>query len=188
MKHIFVTLFIGVLPLVAAGASHGDHGKMEGHGDHAKMEAKREMHVHDAWSRGTPPGAPGAAYFVIGNHTKTADRLLRVSSPIAKRVEMHTTVMEGGMAGMRALQAVDVAADGHVKFEPGGRHVMLMGLDHPLKAGETFPLTLSFEKAGDVTVSVTVRALDAGAPASHHDHSKTHRTTGKMGGEAENAR
>ena len=73
--------------------------------------------------------------------------------------------MENGIARMRPVDAVAVAPDAPAVFQPGGYHVMIMGLKGPLKEGETFPLTLTFEKAGDVTVDVMVMkkaAMDHG--------------------------
>lgn len=112
--------------------------------------------VHDAWSRATPPGITvGVAYFVMDNRGPD-DRLLRVSSPIAKQPELHVSVMEDGVMQMRPLKTVEVVEGASVKFEPGGKHVMLVGLHKPLKAGDTFPLTLTFEKAGSVRTMVHV--------------------------------
>ena len=112
--------------------------------------------VRDAWSRATPPGiAVGVAYFVIDNRGPQ-DRLLRVASPIAKQPELHVSVMEDGVIQMRPLKTVEVGRGATVKFEPGGKHVMLIGLQKPLKAGDTFPLTLTFEKAGSVQTMVHV--------------------------------
>jgi hypothetical protein len=115
--------------------------------------------VRDAWSRATPPGTTvGAAYFVIENRGPR-DRLLRASSPIAKQTEMHVSAMGGGVMRMQPLEIVEVGRRAIVTFESGGKHVMLIGLRQPLKAGDTFPLTLTFEKSGAVQTTVRVFGL-----------------------------
>jgi hypothetical protein len=124
------------------------------------------IQVVDAWSRPTPPGVDvGVAYFTIRNSGK-GDRLLRAFSPIAKRAELHVSVMKEGVMRMEGLSAVDVGSGAPMAFEPNGRHVMLMGLKRPLKEGDAFPLTLTFANAGPVQTSVRVRGLD-GAGSAH---------------------
>src|SRR5713226_2289809 len=89
------------------------------------------IQVTEAWSRPTAPGIEvGVAYFVINNSGKD-DRLVGVSSPVAKRAELHLSRMEGGVMKMRHLDAVEVKNGVPTSFEPGGRHVMLGGLKHP---------------------------------------------------------
>jgi hypothetical protein len=136
--------------------------------------AAQGIQVVDAWSRPTPPGMDvGVAYFTIRNAGRS-DRLLRVSSPVAKSAELHVSEMKNGVVKMEGLASVDVGSGAPVAFEPSGRHVMLMGLKHPLKEGDVFPLTLTFANAGQVQTSVRVRGVDgkdkshAGAPAMTH--------------------
>ena len=122
--------------------------------------------VHDAWSRATPPGITvGVAYFVIDNKG-AQDRLLRVSSPIAKQPELHISKMEGGLMTMEQLDSVEVGANAKVAFAPSGRHVMLVGLRRSLKAGDSFPLTLTFEKAGTVKITVRVYGIGESPPGT----------------------
>jgi len=117
------------------------------------------IQVVDAWSRPTPPGIDvGVAYFTIRNAGKS-DRLLRVSTPVAASAELHVSAMTNGVMKMEGLSSVEVGA-APVAFEPSGRHVMLMGLKHPLKEGDVFPLTLTFENAGAVRTRVKVRGTD----------------------------
>jgi len=124
------------------------------------------IQILDAWSRPTPPGIDvGVAYFTIRNAGK-GDRLLRVSSPVAKHAELHVSAMKDGVMRMEGLSSVDVGSGAPVAFEPSGRHVMLTGLKRPLKEGEVFPLTLIFANAGPVQTSVRVRGLD-GAGSAH---------------------
>jgi periplasmic copper chaperone A len=118
------------------------------------------IQVVDAWSRPTPPGSEvGVAYFTIRNPGKS-DRLLRVSSPVAKIAELHVSSMKDGVMRMRSLNSVEIESGTPLSFEPNGRHVMLMGLRQPLREGEAFPLVLTFANAGPVEISVRVRGAD----------------------------
>jgi copper(I)-binding protein len=128
--------------------------------------AAQGVQVVDAWSRPTPPGIDvGVAYFTIRNAGKS-DRLLRVSSPVAKRAELHVSAMKDGVMKMQGLSSVDVGSGAPVAFEPSGRHVMLVGLRQPLKEGDVFPLTLTFANAGQIQTRVRVRGSDG----SGHSH------------------
>ncbi|MBM5811535.1 MAG: copper chaperone PCu(A)C [Gammaproteobacteria bacterium] len=119
------------------------------------------IEVDEAWARPTPPGTTvGAVYFEIRNSGSGADRLLRLSSTIAERTELHGTMMHNGMAHMHAVKELAIPADGSIRCEPGGLHVMLVGLQQPLVAGQQFELELEFEKAGRRSVSVEVRQPD----------------------------
>jgi len=132
-----------------------------------EAQAQTQALVQDAWARPTVQGqAVGGGYFRIDGGP-TADRLLAVSADIAQSVELHTMRMDGDVMRMRQLNSVDVPAKQSVEFKPGGMHVMLIGLKTPLKVGNSFPMTLRFEKAG--SVSVNVRVLPA-PPAAEHKH------------------
>ena len=131
------------------------------------------------YARATVPGQPsGGAYMSIENTGKQADRLVGVASPVAKATEIHTMSMEGNVMRMREVSAVDIKPLEKVAMKPGdGYHIMLIGLSQPLKAGEKFPLTLTFEWAGKVDVSVVVedknKADKSGAAAKEetgHQH------------------
>ena len=123
------------------------------------------------WSRELPPVAPnGAAYFRVENHGMTADRIVSARTAIADRAEIHNHEMDGNVMTMRHVRSVEVTAHGAVSFEPEGLHVMLLGLKEPLVDGMRFPLTLVFENAGEVEVSVEVRGTGAQAGADHGSH------------------
>ena len=127
------------------------------------------LHIGHPYARSTPPGASaGAAYLSIANRGKTADSLVRASTPRAQATELHSMSMDGNIMRMRQVQSVSAAAGATVKLEPGGLHIMLTGLKQPLKTGERFPLTLFFEKAGQLTVEIVVQ--DASAAGGHADH------------------
>ena len=123
--------------------------------------------VTNAWSRATPPGVDVGAVYLTITGGATADRLVAGSTPRAAMVHLHTVEEKDGVAKMRPVEAVEVPAGQSVELAPKSTHVMLMGLGRPLVAGESFPLTLMFEKAGEMTVSVEVRAA---SDDSQHDH------------------
>ncbi|EJM50982.1 copper chaperone PCu(A)C [Pseudomonas sp. GM48] len=128
------------------------------------------LEIAHPWSQELPPNAPTvAAYFVINNEGKTADRLLSVDTPIAGEAQLHEHVMQGDMMKMQHVPSVEVPAGGEVTFAPMAYHVMLLGLKDRslLSDGKRFPMTLHFEKAGDVTVEVTVQKQ---APESMQAH------------------
>ena len=119
------------------------------------------MQVSDAWSRPTPPGiAVGAVYLAIENAGAVADRLLAASSPIAASVEFHQSVKTGGVMSMRAVSFIDCPAGAVVRISPGGLHIMLTGLKGPLVLGSSYPITLQFRDAGNVSVKVSVQARE----------------------------
>jgi copper(I)-binding protein len=117
----------------------------------------KELLVQDAWSRPGQAGGTSAIYFTIDNPLETADTLLGVTSDAAETVEMHMTQMENDVMTMIPQRTVPITALSTIKFEPGGLHVMLINLKNDLKAGESFSATLSFDKAGPVTVNITVK-------------------------------
>jgi len=117
-----------------------------------------ELTVANAWSRTTPPGVTvGVVYFTLKNDTGKSDRLLKISSPIAAKVQVHRTEIQDGMARMREVAVLHVDANQTVDFAPNGMHVMLMGLKKPLIEGQTFDLELLFELAGPRRIKVVVR-------------------------------
>ena len=119
------------------------------------------------WARATPSGATtGAGYLTIENHGQADDRLVGVASPVAAKVEVHEMSMTGGVMRMRPVQGgVAIAAGKSVTLAPSGYHIMLMGLNAPLKQGDKVPVTLTFEKAGKAEVVLDVQAIGAPAPA-----------------------
>jgi copper(I)-binding protein len=121
--------------------------------------------VTQAWARATPPGLTvGAAYLALTGGSGP-DRLVGASSPRASMVQIHVIVESNGVAGMREVDGVDVPAGRTVVLAPGGTHLMLMGLDGPLVAGQDLPLTLEFEHAGRIDVVAKVRPAGDPGPA-----------------------
>jgi copper(I)-binding protein len=118
------------------------------------------VQIDHPWSRASA-GKTGAVYMTIKNGGAADDKLVAAASPVAGKVELHIEIMDNGVMKMRPLPAIDVKANGETMLKPGGMHVMLIGLKHPLKQGESFPLTLTFEKAGKVTVTVPIEKAGA---------------------------
>lgn len=113
------------------------------------------------WSRALPPNAPnGAAYFQVENRGGESDRIVSARTDIAESVEIHTHEMDGGMMKMRRVESVEVPAGGEARFKPHGLHLMLLGLKEPLAEGGSYSLTVVFEKAGEVDVSVDVKRVE----------------------------
>lgn len=123
----------------------------------------KPVQVEDAWARATPAKAEnGAAYVTL--KSAAADRLTGASTPVAKHAELHQMTMDGTVMKMRQIAGVDLPAGQPVTLKPGGVHLMLLGLTAPLKAGQTFPLTLHFAKAGAQVVTVSVEKVGAMGP------------------------
>jgi periplasmic copper chaperone A len=121
------------------------------------------VEIKNAWARATPGKAEnGAAYLTL--ESPTADRLTGVSTSVAEKAELHTMTMEGGVMRMPPLAGIDLPAGQAVTLQPGAMHIMLLGLIQPLVAGQPFPLTLSFEKAGTREVTVSVEKAGAMGP------------------------
>lgn len=111
----------------------------------------------------------GAAYLALENAGKSADRLVAATSPRAKRIELHTMQSVGGVMRMREVDAITIAPGAPLKMRPGGGfHLMMVELDRPLKEGETFPLTLRFEKSGTVEVKAYVQTPKRVPPEHRH--------------------
>jgi len=152
---------------VAAGCSSG---------------AGASITVTEPWARASSAmAAAGAAYMTIQNTGSAADALVGASSPAAKTVEVHETVamesempaasdgmggmespaasdgMDGGMMGMQPIARLEIPAGGTVELKPGSYHIMLIDLNQELKPGDEIEITLTFEKAGEVTVTAEVR-------------------------------
>ncbi|MDQ7031035.1 MAG: copper chaperone PCu(A)C [Ardenticatenia bacterium] len=114
---------------------------------------------HPAGSQGEEKsmGSIGAVYFTLINSGDQPDRLLRVTTTVAEKAELHQTRVEEGVARMVPVtDGVPIPAGERVVFEPGGYHVMLMGVRQPLRPGDRFSLTLILEQSDPITVNVEV--------------------------------
>jgi copper(I)-binding protein len=117
--------------------------------------ALAQVKVEHAWARPTVAGQQGGGGF-LSITSASADRLVSGSTPLAERFELHMMSMKGDVMEMRQLDAIELPAGQTVRLEPGGLHVMFIGLKTPLKSGSKVPVTLKFEKAGDVKVEFDV--------------------------------
>jgi periplasmic copper chaperone A len=129
----------------------------------AQTAGNSEINVEQPWARATPAGAmTGAVYMTLTNKTKDADRLTAASSDVAAKVQIHEMAIENGIMKMRQLvNGLAIPAGGSVTLKPGGFHVMLIGLKKRLIAGQTLPLTLTFTKAGSISITVPIQAIGA---------------------------
>ncbi|WP_263146399.1 copper chaperone PCu(A)C [Pseudomonas sp. RIT-PI-AD] len=133
------------------------------------------LHIDHPWARALPAGVPnGAAYLVVHNNGTQPDRLLGADTARADKVEIHEHRHENGLMKMQRVEGgVEIPAGGQLAVEPGGYHLMLLGLKQPLVAGERFPLTLHFQQAGDLAVDIAVQQdapPAAGKPMEHMQH------------------
>ena len=118
--------------------------------------------ISGPWSRATPEGAQTAiGYMTIKNSGTTTDRLIGGSFDVADTFELHSMVMENGIAKMRELKEVEIKPGQTIEFKPGGSHVMFVNLKHPLSKGEHIKGTLIFEHAGTVQVEYSVEGIGA---------------------------
>jgi len=130
--------------------------------------------VSDSYARSTGPLAKaGAAYMKIMNHSKKDDRLISVYSDIAKKTELHTHLKsDNGVMKMLLIdKGIEIGAMKEHALVRGGEHIMFMGLKEPFENGKIIPVTLLFEKAGEVNIEVVV---DQKRKEKKHSQSHTH--------------
>lgn len=122
-------------------------------------ESDHPVTIEDAWVKEIlPTQAVTAGYFTMTNTGSETDRLVSVSTPAFKTVELHEmSVNDKGVMRMRKTPPIEVAPGASVKLERGGYHLMLIEPMYAIAAGNDIPLTLTFEHAGDVTIAARVR-------------------------------
>ena len=119
-------------------------------------QAAAPLSVSGAWSRPAVAGTNGVGYLVVANTGKASDALVGVESPLAAKVEMHSSSMAGGVMSMKKEDRVPVPAGGKATFGPGGYHLMLIGLTRTVKAGDQIPATLTFASGAKLKASFAV--------------------------------
>jgi copper(I)-binding protein len=152
----------------SAWARPADASPMAGASETAGMQDMSGMtgsETPDAQGMANMPGMSmsgtnSAVYFVIMNDGDEADTLIGATSEVASSTEMHETRIENDVAQMVPVSRVEVPAYGSIEFKPGGYHVMLIGLTQDLKVGDTFKLTLQFEKSGEVELDVPIQQAE----------------------------
>src|SRR5205823_7270698 len=123
--------------------------------------ALAQIEIENAWTRATPPGAETAAgYLTIRNRSSSPDHLLRAASPLAARVETHMHLHDGDVMRMRQVKGYDIPARGSLELKPGVAHLMFVDIKRPFKEGEKIPVTLRFERAGEMKVEFRVGRLN----------------------------
>ena len=127
-----------------------------------------DLLITQAWSRATPGGAKiGGGYLTIENKGSAPDRLIGGSADIAGKVEVHEMAMNNGVMTMRPLdKGLTIDPGKTVKLAPDGYHLMMFDLKSPLKQGDKVPVTLEFEKAGKVQLSLDVQGVGAQGPGA----------------------
>ncbi len=127
--------------------------------------------VKDAYAR-TANQKTGAAFMVIESSASTDDVLVEARSDMARKVELHTHIMEDGVARMREVEGgIPIPANAETRLQRGGLHVMFMGLEKPFVQGESFPLTLVFQNAGEIVVDTVVDNERKPGHGMMHGHS-----------------
>jgi hypothetical protein len=143
----FRSATVGLLALAAAGSVSAG-------------SAADAVTVTGAYARAVPPGAPAsAAFMTLTNTSADAHAVLSAASPVANAVELHEHTMENGMMSMRRVERIGLPPGKSVKLAPGGYHVMLIGLKHPLKPGDQVGLTLQYEDGSHSSVTAPVRPV-----------------------------
>jgi copper(I)-binding protein len=142
LRSLTLTLLIAAISLTACGAG----------------TSQAQIKVEDARARPVPlTGGNGAVYLRLVNTGGEADQLLGGSSPLAQAVEVHKTTTSQDVMKMKPIPSLAVPSGGQVELEPGGLHIMLVELKQPLAAGDRLPLTLRFEKSGELQLDIQVQ-------------------------------
>jgi hypothetical protein len=132
----------------------------------AALPAWAQVSVEQPWSRATPPGAGiGVGFMRLHNAGAAPERVVGAASPVAGRVEMHVTSRDGDVMRMRQVESFEIPAGGTFELKPGGAHLMLVNLKHPLKQGEKVPLALKLASGGVLKLELPVAPMGARRPA-----------------------
>lgn len=144
--------------------------------DPAATIAAGDLTISGAFTRATLPGArSGGGFVTIANVGTTDDRLVAATSEAAQRVELHEMRMEGDMMRMGEIAGgIVIPAGATVTLEPGGLHVMFLGIGQPFTEGECVALTLTFEKAGEVPVTLFIGGTSADGTHGEHGAAAGH--------------
>ncbi|MFC7475756.1 copper chaperone PCu(A)C [Dankookia sp. GCM10030260] len=133
----------------------------------AMAQQQGDIAVTAPWTRAAGQNGTGAGFLAIANRGAAADRLVGASTPVARITEIHTHIREGDILRMRPVAAIDLPPGGTVTLQPGGFHLMLIGLKDPLIQGQAVPVSLRFERAGEVQVMLAVQPAGARGPMAH---------------------
>ncbi|HEY8552588.1 MAG TPA: copper chaperone PCu(A)C [Thermaerobacter sp.] len=150
LRRLLLAASSGLAILAAAACGGGGTGGAPGAGATIGDLTVRDLRAP------APAGDTMAVYFTVANSGEVDDALVGLASDVAVLAMLHRTVMEDGTARMAMVDAIPVPAGGEAVLEPGGLHVMLAGLRREPREGETVLVTLTFQRAGTVTVEVPV--------------------------------
>jgi copper(I)-binding protein len=165
LVRVALTVAVAVT-LAACGGSSGTAPSSSASGSMSAATSALGVTASDAWVKTAPSGMT-AAFLTLTNSTGTAQVLVSAVTPVAASVQLHETVEQGGQMVMREQKdGIPVPADGTVVLEPGGQHLMLMGVTAPIKPGDLVPFTLTFASGGTLTFSATAKDF-AGAQESY---------------------
>ena len=133
------------------------------------------LEISNVWARATPGRSRTAAVYIerISNFGQQADSLIGIRSPIASKISIHKTKIEAGVAKMRSTKELEIHVGRSVSLKPSGLHVMLVGLQQPLKEGSKFPMVLEFKTAGKIEVVVAVKKIGSSG-AIKIEHKRKH--------------
>lgn len=134
----------------------------------AALADQTGIQIDHVWSRAAMAGHEGVVYLTITG-TGVQDTLIGVTTPVAAKAELHQSFDDHGVMKMRSVPTLSIEPGKPVTLAPGGYHIMLMGLKQPLTQGDSFPVTLSFAKAGQVSATATVAKAGASSMPSHMD-------------------
>lgn len=169
MKALILCGSLGIFCVPSAMAH--DHGHSHSH----SHQAATSIQVHQPFVRLMPPMQPNTAAFMRLENTTSADRqLVSVSSHVSDVVELHTHNMVDGVMQMRQVAHIDVPAGGTATLQPGGLHIMLIGLKAPLQEGQTVHMTLYFDDGTEQQVQAPVQHPNAEMNGSHGHHQHGH--------------
>jgi copper(I)-binding protein len=154
---IVIILLVSLTACTASPPAKGAQIRISNAWARPASAGSAEADTMPGMSGGDTAGMNSAIYFTITNDGAEGDTLIGASTPAAHEVSLHRTTMQNDIAQMLPVARVDIPAGGRVEFKPRDYHVMLMGLNQDLKEGQTFKLTLRFEKTGEITLDVPVQ-------------------------------
>lgn len=145
------------------------------HGEMKHDQMAKGVHASNIWSRATAPSAKtGAVFLELTNMGETPDLLVAATSDIAEKTELHTHLMDNGVMRMRRVEGFEVSPGAPTVLQPGGHHIMLIGLNRPLVEGTMFPVILTFRDAGKVELEVMVGPAGARSSGGGHGGHGSH--------------
>lgn len=147
-----VALFVSMLPAAVLAGTAAETVQVEG-----------------AYVRAVPPGQPNTAAFMSLTNTDDSDHaVIAAHSDAAEAVELHTHMHDNGVMRMRKIERIEIGAGAMQVLEPGGLHIMLIGLQEPLQPDDTVTLTLEFDDGSSVDVQAPVRPIEGMTHEHHH--------------------